>query len=717
VDDDLLPKTRNVLARPAPEADPGQTARVDVAPRGQPGQPAAAALPVVGEFLENCRLVAELGTGASGRAFLARQGALADRPIVLKVYADASRDEHLTLARLQHTNIMPLYWASALPARGLHVLAMPYLARTTLSGLLDRLAGFPRETWSGRRVFDLLEDDQAALPLRIAVQEQPAQMLKASSWADFIVRTVQTLAQALAFAHKRDILHLDLKPDNILITPDGQPILLDLDIARPPIPAGSTAVPWLGGTPEFMSPEQHAAVDALDDRRPIPTAVDGRSDLYSIGVVLYHALGGEANAARRPAPLGLPRVNPHVSRGLADILARCLAEAPAARYPDCAAFAEDLRRHLDDLPLAGVRNRWPDRWRKWRRRRPFSLLLILLMAGFGVAASAAGFNFHRRNEDRRLQAEAALLGGQEAQRNGQYEAAIRQFLAGQELAEHTYGGDHLQAELSRRLTQAHRLQRAGELKKVVGLLHLYALQDHTPLRLQWVLEAAGRKLWADRRLLTDRAGGRLEQAVETDIREQLQELALLWTDLCVRIAPPAHEESARREARHALTDAELMFGPSPGLRLASGLNGAVSDPPMPPRAVWEFCALGRAALAEGDHAEAARFMQAALDLDPLGFVPNFHFGVCALRQKKYDLAARAFSFCAGQDPRPECFLLRGEALAALGERDRALADFNYALAKNPEMGNAYQCRGNLYRDMGRQEDAEMDFQSARRLSD
>ncbi len=714
--DDPLPATQNLLPPSADGHGAGLAAWLPIvlaAPAGAAGQ-----LPEVGERLTNCRLVAELGRGAAGRAFLAQEDALADRPLVLKVSADGSRGEHLTLARLQHTNIMPLYWASTLPARGLHVLAMPYLARTTLARLLDRLRVTPRDTWAGRRVCELLEDDQAALPVRIAAQEQPAAVLRQSSWADFVARTGQTLAHALAFAHKRDILHLDLKPANVLITPDGQPILLDLDIARPPIPTGAADVSWLGGTDEFMSPEQRAAADALVRGQPIPGAVDGRSDQYSLGLVLHHALGGETDAAHRPVPGRLLRANPPVPRGLADILARCLAEDPAGRYPDCAALAEDLRRHLLDLPLAGVRNRWPDRWRKWRRRRPLSLFLILLLAAFCAAAGTAGFELNRRNDDRRQRAEAALLDGQEAQRAGQYEAAIRQFLAGAELAGETYGGAQLGADLGRRLRQAHRLQQADELKKVVGLLLFYALQEHTPRRLQWVLDTAGRKLWADRGLLTDRAGGDLEQAAEAGIHNRLQELVVLWADLHVRIAPPAYADLARSEVRTVVAEAERAFGPSLGLRLAAGRGGGdAPETELPPRASWEFCALGRAALADGDYAAAARFMQAALDRDPLGFDANFHVGVGALRQKQYELAARALSFCAGQDPRPECFLLRGQALAALGDTAGALADFDHAVAKNPELGAAYLHRGRLLRGLGRLEDAAKDLHLAEQLSE
>src|SRR5262245_22801961 len=191
----------------------------------------------IGDMLENCRLVARLGIGSSGRAFLAQQPALADRWIVLKVTTN-SHEEHLNLARLQHTHIMPLYWASTQPKDGMRVLAMPYLAKTTLSKLLERLALEPIENWNGERVFAELHKDQEGLPVRIQPQEHLAQSLRQSSWLDFVLRMGQILAEALAFAHQRSLLHLDVKPSNILITPDGQPILLDLDVARQPIPAG-----------------------------------------------------------------------------------------------------------------------------------------------------------------------------------------------------------------------------------------------------------------------------------------------------------------------------------------------------------------------------------------------------------------------------------------------------------------------------------------------
>src|SRR5439155_8334599 len=92
--------------------------------------------PAVGESLGDFLLLAELGRGAHGRVFLASQLSLGDRPVVLKL-APCEADEHLSLARLQHTHIVPLYSIQDHAARGLRALCMPYFGGGTLAQLLD----------------------------------------------------------------------------------------------------------------------------------------------------------------------------------------------------------------------------------------------------------------------------------------------------------------------------------------------------------------------------------------------------------------------------------------------------------------------------------------------------------------------------------------------------------------------------------------------------
>src|SRR5207237_5755791 len=131
------------------------------------------------------------------------------------------------------------------------------------------------------------------------------------------------LADALQYAHDRGLLHLDLKPSNVLLAADGVPMLLDFHLARPPLRAGDPAPAWLGGTLGYMAPEQMAAIGAVREGAAVPTDLDGRADTFALGVVLGEMLRPDGpDAAPVPIPVGL-----------ADILARCTAADPAGRYP------------------------------------------------------------------------------------------------------------------------------------------------------------------------------------------------------------------------------------------------------------------------------------------------------------------------------------------------------------------------------------------------
>ena len=133
------------------------------------------------------------------------------------------------------------------------------------------------------------------------------------------------LADALHYSHAMGLIHMDLKPANVLITVDGQPMLLDFHLARGPILAGEPCAGRLGGTPGWMSPEQEQAMTAISAGRPVPLAVDGRSDIFALGLLLGEAFG-VLNSARN----GLSRERrPGVSLGLRQIVKKCLAPKAA----------------------------------------------------------------------------------------------------------------------------------------------------------------------------------------------------------------------------------------------------------------------------------------------------------------------------------------------------------------------------------------------------
>src|SRR5207302_3509437 len=114
--------------------------------------------------------------------------------------------------------------------------------------------------------------------------------------------------------------------------------------------------------------------------------------------------------------------NPQVSVGLTDLVGKCLAGAPGDRYPHMAALAADLRRHLADLPLAGVRNRsLTERWRKWRRRRPHGVALMGMMLTVLTAAGAVALGAVSQTSARLEQAQVALSEAQVQMADGRWD--------------------------------------------------------------------------------------------------------------------------------------------------------------------------------------------------------------------------------------------------------------------------------------------------------
>jgi serine/threonine-protein kinase len=195
-----------------------------------------------------------------------------------------------------------------------------------------------------------------------------------------VVNLATGVAEALAFAHAQNLVHRDIKPDNILLAADQRPVLTDFGIARAVSGyVAATGYTMTIGTPAFISPEQAQG-------RP----VDGRSDLYSLGITLYRSLAGEVPFKSRDwfelarmhvedRPEALHKRRPDVSRRVERIVLRLLAKHPDDRYPTATALLEDLAdiatrtRPTDDIPLPeaysrdskameGEKKSW---WKRW----------------------------------------------------------------------------------------------------------------------------------------------------------------------------------------------------------------------------------------------------------------------------------------------------------------------------------------------------------------
>jgi serine/threonine protein kinase/tetratricopeptide (TPR) repeat protein len=698
---------------------------------------AAPQFPDAGALLGDFLLLAELGRGAQGRVFLASQLSLGDRPVVLKL-TPLEAGEHLSLARLQHTHIVPLHSAEDHPARGLRALCMPYFGGATVAQLLDALRPQPPARRSGQALLDAIDRVQAALPVGAfatnadqaesegRVKEGPARHLLArASYVEAVCWVGACLAEALHYAHERGLVHLDLKPSNVLLAADGTPMLLDFHLAREPIRPEGEGPPWLGGTSGYMSPEQQAALAAAGKGRKSALPVDGRSDVYSLGVVLCEALAGSLPGE---SPTSLHDCNAQVSVGLADVVGKCLAPVPGDRYPDMAALAADLRRHLAHRPLLGVRNRSPaERWRKWRRRRPHGValagMLLAVLTAVGAVLLAAAAALTQRTEQARL----ALHNGQMQIEKGEWEGAIATLRRGLSAARGIPWQRDLADEMGRQLrraqegrTAANRAAAARELHQLTDRVRFLYGSPGTlpPAALRGLATRCG-ALWEKRARLVERvrpAGG---VALEPAVRDGLLDLAIFWADLQVRLAPPAGKEKAHRKALAVLAQAEEAFGPSPVLDEERKLHGA----PMrgaggvgPAHTAWEHCGLARALLRSGDLQRAAEEAERAVRLRPQGLWPNFYQGLCAYRRGRYADAVTAYSVCIGAAPEAAgCFYNRALAFGALERHEQALRDYDLALRLDPTFAAAALNRGMLHYRAGHHPAALADLRRAREL--
>lgn len=402
------------------------------------------AFPEAGQTIAGFHLVEELGRGSFARVFLARERQLADRPVALKVARIGSREPQ-TLARLQHTHIVPVHSYRTDPVTNLHLLCMPYFGRITLAHLLADPEW--RRLRSGAdliALLDRLDPAGSAPPGWLAGRAALAQrtFFEAIAWWG------ARLAEALQHAHDRGVLHRDVKPSNVLITADGLPMLLDFNLAgQPRLDPGDLEAEALGGTLAYMAPEHLLALATGE-----AGVLDARADLYALGVVLFEALGTrpfvppsgalsatealQQAAAQRRA--GAPRLRdafPEVPPALEAVVRKCLAPDPADRYRSASELAADLQAVADDGPLPFAREPQPSRTLRWLGRHRLLVLAapaLLALAVLGALRQAARLDQARglgelcgEVEMQVAEAGRSLFSGDPDRARDQFEAAVR----------------------------------------------------------------------------------------------------------------------------------------------------------------------------------------------------------------------------------------------------------------------------------------------------
>ena len=312
----------------------------------------------VGEAIGDFELLRVLGAGTFGKVFLAHQKSM-QRMVALKVSLNTGR-EHQTLAQFDHEHIVRVYDQRVEEDRQIRLLYMQYHPGGTLQEVVQRVRDLEEQKRHGGIVETLIREaleSRGEDSERLLIDGRGAAEI---SWPEFVCWLGARLATGLEHAHQRGTLHRDVKPANVLLSRTGTPKLADFNISFCENLADAAPAAYFGGSLAYMSPEQLEACHPVMDCSP--ESLDARSDLFSLGVVLWELLTGlrpyvdEPPSGSWPVTIenmlklrryglteeALAALPANCPPSIVRVLTRCLDPEPARRWQDCGELARQL---------------------------------------------------------------------------------------------------------------------------------------------------------------------------------------------------------------------------------------------------------------------------------------------------------------------------------------------------------------------------------------
>ena len=376
--------------------------------------------PEPGDSVLGFKIIQKLGEGAIAKVYLAQQPDLGQRRVVVKISRHGTTEAKL-LGKLEHPSIVPVHSVHQDASNGLTCICMPFLGTATLVDLLDLAYSKGQPPQSAKILLTVARQYQP-VGVREADEPEAAPILERGTYVEGILQLGVQLAEALAAAHDAGVMHRDIKPSNVLLSRSGRPMLLDFNLSTDL----DMPLERVGGTVAYMAPERIRCLIA--DNVKSESKIDPRSDVYSLGALLYELLCGELPSRPQTAPgkqarmeewlkgrltppQGPATFNPEVERQVEQVVLKALSPDPRDRFASAAEFAAALRGALS----------WNARaarfLRKNRRAAMATAAGVLAMAAISAAVWASGEPYEER----------LFRAGEQAYLNGDSQAAIENF--------------------------------------------------------------------------------------------------------------------------------------------------------------------------------------------------------------------------------------------------------------------------------------------------